>query len=248
MSRKWPTHLVIPDCQVRPDVDTDHLRWIGNYIADKQPDVVVQIGDFNDMASLSGYAVGKAAAEGKRYHADLAAGKEGMGKLMKPVRKLHKKRRPKRMVLTLGNHEFRIEREAEAQPRFKGTLQLQDLGYEKAGWQVVPFLKIININGVDYSHYFISGAMGRPVSSAAALLRVRQGSATMGHVQNVEMAIHPRTQKTALFCGVCYLHDEPYLTPQGNDVRRQIVMKHEVHDGVYDPMFVSLDFLKRKYS
>jgi hypothetical protein len=31
-----------------------------------------------------------------------------------------------------------------------------------------------------------------------------------------------------------------YLGPQGNATRRQIIMKHEVEDGRYDPMFVSL--------
>lgn len=97
-------------------------------------------------------------------------------------------------------------------------------------------------------HYFTSGVMGRPVNSAAALLRERLGSATMGHVQHTDIAIHKKTQHMALFCGICYLHDEDYLGPQGNDTRRQIVMKHEVSDGRYDPMFVSLKFLQGRYS
>jgi hypothetical protein len=62
---------VIPDCQVRPDVDYSHLSWVGNYLAEKRPDVIVQIGDFADMPSLSSYEKkGSAYFEGKSW-ADL---------------------------------------------------------------------------------------------------------------------------------------------------------------------------------
>jgi hypothetical protein len=247
MSAKPKMHLVIPDCQVRPDVDTDHLTWIGNYIAEKRPDTVVCLGDFADMPSLSGYSVGKAEAEGKRYSADIAAARDGMQKLLLPVRRAPKLRRP-RLVLTLGNHEERIDREANANPKWKGFLSSADLGYREAGWKVIPFLEVATIDQVQYSHYFVSGAMGRPVSSAAALLRTRQASAVMGHVQRVDLAVHPNTQYIGLFAGICYQHDEPYLTAQGQNTKRGIWMLHEVHDGTFDPMFVSLGFLKRRYS
>ena len=52
-------HAVIPDCQVKPGQDYSFLRWVGNYLAEKKPDVIVQIGDFADMPSLSSYDVGK---------------------------------------------------------------------------------------------------------------------------------------------------------------------------------------------
>jgi hypothetical protein len=106
----------------------------------------------------------------------------------------------------------------------------------------------VTISGIDYSHYFISGSMGRPVTSAAALLRQRQRSATMGHVQWADVAIHKQTQQRALFAGIAYQHSEKYLTPQGNDTRRQIIVKHEVQDGRYDLMEVSLRFLEKNYS
>lgn len=44
-------HLVIPDVQAKDGVPLDHLEWIGRYIADKRPDVIVCIGDFADMPS-----------------------------------------------------------------------------------------------------------------------------------------------------------------------------------------------------
>jgi hypothetical protein len=243
---KPKTHLVIPDCQVKPGVPIDHLSWIGNYAAEKRPDTIINLGDFADMPSLSSYAVGKASAEGKRYADDIAAARDGLQLLTKPINRLPKKLQPDKYML-LGNHEDRIDREAESNPRWKGFLSSSDLGYARAGWKVSPFLDVLKLDGIEYSHYFVSGVMGRPVNSAAALLRVRQCSAVMGHVQRVDMAIHPNTQAIALMAGICYQHDEGYL-PQSNNTKRGIWMLHEVRNGTFDPMFVSLGFLKRRYS
>lgn len=235
-------HLVIPDCQVRPGVNTDHLSWIGNYIAEKRPDVIVCLGDFADMVSLNQYNIGRASAEGTRYKADIEAATSAMAKLVKPI-----KYKPL-LVLTMGNHEDRIDREAEQNPKLMGTISTKDLEYERYGWRVVPFLVPVKLDGIEYAHYFTSGVLGRPVNSASALLRVRHGSATMGHVQTHDYSVHPKTQHAACFAGICYTHDESYLGPQGNCTKRQIIVKHEVRDGRYDLMQVSLDYLKRKYS
>ncbi len=129
-----------------------------------------------------------------------------------------------------------------------GKLTLEDLDFERRGWETHPFLDVVTIDQIQYSHFFISGAMGRPVSSAAALLKARGGSATMGHVQRLDIAVHPQTQRIGMFCGTCYQHDETYLGPQGNAAPRGIVMKHEVEDGRYDLMCVSLNFLRKRYS
>lgn len=237
--------LVIPDCQVKPGVDTRHLSWIGRYIADKKPDVVVQIGDFADMPSLSSYDAGKKSFEGRRYKADVEASVAALGKLQEGFRGV-KGYKPK-LVFTVGNHEDRISRAIDSDPKLDGTIGIDDLKFRDFGWEVHPFLKPVRIYGVEFAHYFTTGVMGRPVTSAAALLRERMGSAVMGHTQFTDMAFHRKTQHIGLFVGTCYLHDEEYLTPQGNSPRRQIVMLHEVEDGRFDPMFVSLKYLARKY-
>jgi len=207
--------------------------------------VIVQIGDFSDMLSLSKHK-SNLDAEGVRYVEDIHATKAAMETLVKPWKKL-KSYRP-RMVLTLGNHEERIIREISEQPILLGAISIDDLGYKQAGWEVHKFLKVVKIDGWEYSHYFVSGAMGRPVTSAASLLRERQCSAVQGHVQYTDMAIHKKTGYIGIFAGICYLHDEDYLTPQGNSTRRQIVFLHQVANSQGDPMFVSLDFLKARYS
>ena len=78
-------HLIIPDCQVTPDTPTDHLKWIGQYTIEKLPDVIVNLGDFADMESLSFYDQGKLQAEGRRIQKDFKASKKAMGVLLKPL-------------------------------------------------------------------------------------------------------------------------------------------------------------------
>jgi hypothetical protein len=239
-------HLVIPDCQVKSGVPTEHLEWVGNYIAEKRPDVIVQIGDFADMPSLSSYDKGKLAAEGRRYVKDIAAVHAAMDRLLTPVKRIPDYK--PEMHLTMGNHEYRIIREVEENPRYEGRFNYSDLSYDDFGWKVHDFLKVVELDGIEYAHYFTTGVMGRPVTSAAAMLRERQKSCIQGHVQYTDMAIHRKTQNIALFSGTCYLHDEDYLGPQGNNCRRQIVVCHEVENGRFDPMFVSLKFLEKNYA
>src|SRR3990167_8540155 len=154
-------HLIIPDCQVKPGVDLSYLGWIGHYICDKQPDVIVHLGDFADMPSLSSYDVGKKSFEGRRYADDIAAVNTGMHLLLDPIkelnkarRKTHEKRYNPRMILTLGNHEDRISRAVESDPKLEGTIGLGDLNYESFGWKVYPYLEVIIVDGIAYSHYF----------------------------------------------------------------------------------------------
>lgn len=246
-------HMVIPDVQAKPGVRIDHLTWVGNYAVEKKPDVIVCIGDFWDFPSLSRYDKGTLEFEGRRYVKDVQAGRDAMENLLRPIEeynriaKAHERYEPE-LHFTLGNHEIRLVRIANDNPEFEGKFSLDDLGIKEYGWKMHDFLKVVTIDGVEYSHYFTSGVLGRPVSSAAVLLRERQRSATMGHVQHADMAMHKKTQQRALFCATCYLHDEKYLGEQGNSQRRQIIMKHEVEEGRYDLMEVSLKFLEKGYS
>ena len=246
------SHMVIPDVQAKPGVRDDHLEWIANYALDKRPDVIIQIGDWADMPSLSSYDRGKRCYEGRRYTKDIDAANASLMRFESVIEQFNRTHpenpySPDKHI-TLGNHEARITRQTEIEPAMDGKLTLEDLHFADRGWKVHDFLEVVTIDGIQYSHYFVSGAMGRPVSSAAALLRTRGGSATMGHVQRMDVAYHPQTQQIGLMCGTCYLHDEAYLGPQGNSAPRQIVMKHEIEDGRYDLMAVSLNFLKKRYS
>jgi hypothetical protein len=104
---------------------------------------------------------------------------------------------------------------------------------------------------VAYSHYFYNPNTGRPYAGENLLLRLKTigHTFTMGHQQGrryVDRAVGGRLQH-GLVLGTTYLHDEKYLGPQGNTYWRGIVVCHQVEQGSYDPMFVSLDYLCRRY-
>lgn len=250
-------HLVIPDVQLRHGDDTKFLTAIGNYIVAKQPDVVVCLGDFADLPSLSSYDVGKKSFEGRRYKADIFAAQEGMEALLEPLvsynarrgRAKHSKYVPK-LILTLGNHEHRIVRATNDDPKLDGTIGLENLKYEEAGWEVHPFLQPVVVDGVAYCHYFTTGLLGRPCSSANMQLTKKHMSCVAGHQQGLQIATGHRAdgkRLTSVIAGSCYEHDEDYLGPQGNRHWRGILMLHEVVDGEYDLSPISLNFLRKKY-
>jgi len=224
----------------------DHLYWCGKYIADQEPDVVVQIGDFADMESLSSYDVGKRSFEGRRYKADIQAAQAGLALLQEGMGRF----KPSRLVLTLGNHEDRIVRAVNEDPKLEGTIGLEDLGYDKFGWLVVPYLRPIEIDGVSYAHYFVSGKRGLPCSSARAMLSKHHGSCVAGHQQGRDIAYgnDPSGNPiTAIMAGSFYLHDEAYMPWVVNRHWRGVYVLHEVRNGSFDEMPVSIDYLARKY-
>jgi hypothetical protein len=238
-------HLIIPDVQAKPGVPLDHLTWVGKYIADKRPDVIVNIGDFADMEALSKYDVGTIRGENKKLKKDLDVARHAMDLLCAPFKDIPDYR--PEMHLTMGNHEERLDRFANEHPYLEEVVGTHMLRYEEWGWKVHQFLKIIKIDGIQYSHYFQTQSSPNAVSSARALLNKEHCSSVMGHNQKTDVAFQPTTHQWAIFCGVCNLHDEGYLK-QGNRARRQILVLHEVEDGRFDPMFVSLRFLEKAYA
>lgn len=152
-----------------------------------------------------------------------------------------------RMVFTTGNHEDRITRAIESEAILYGTIGLQDLRLEDFGWEVYPFLKPVEIDGIWYAHYFYNPFTSKPYTGKASTRLNNIGfSFTQGHQQGRDEAEkHLANGKTirGLIVGSFYQHDEDYKGPQGNNHWRGCVMKHEVKDGNYCLMELSLDYL-----
>lgn len=239
---------VIPDVQAMPGVPLDHLTWCGKYLADKQPDVIVCIGDFGDFPSLSQFGRGKMEFEGRRYKKDLSAFHQAMELLLEPVNKAIGW--APSMLFTLGNHESHIDRAVNDDARLEGLMSLDDLRLPEYGWKVYPFLQPVAVGGVAFCHYFPSGIMGRPITTAAELLRKLHMSAFAGHQQGREIAFGRRAdggQMTAIISGSFYQHTYSYLSPFTNAHWRGMYFLHQVKDGQFDEMALSIDFFKRRY-
>lgn len=255
------THFFIPDTQVKPGVPLDHLDWIGQYIVDRKPDVIIHAGDHYDLPSMSYYDKGKNTSkfEGRRYCEDVQAGHEGLDRLEAALNAHNAKMRSQKMKqylpekhVTWGNHEHRIERYIERSGELEGIFGVFqfDEYWQARGWQTHQYRDIVEVDGVWYSHYFYNPMTGRPWGGMIMTRLKNVGhSFTQGHAQTLEHGIRyvGNNQQHALVAGACYLHDEDYKGPQGNSHWRGIVVKHEVENGGYDPMFVSLNYLCQRY-
>ena len=250
--------LVVADTQCRGDVSLEYMSWLGRYLVHKRPDTIVHIGDHHDFPSLSEYDRGKLSFEGRRLKEDLAAGEEGMNRLLGPLRKLQaKQKQDKKRVYNpelhfcLGNHEDRFDRIAKDRPEFEGFLGTENLGLEKAGWTVHPFLKPACIEGIQFVHFLANPFTGKPYGgSALNQLKNVGNSFVVGHKQCLDVAIRPildGSMQIGIINGACYPHDEAYKGHQGNNHFRGATMLHEVSEGFGCPMFVSLDYLGDKY-
>ena len=251
--------LVIGDTQCKPGEDLSYITHIGKYIAEKRPDTVVMIGDWFDFESLSSYDRGKRSFEGRRLIADIEAGKHAMDLLFAPVRKLQQQQRhfkkkvySPRWVFTMGNHEDRFDRVANDMPEFEGFVGMHTLNLEEWGWEVHPFLKPVEIEGIYFVHYLANPMTGRPYGGTVlSQFKTVGNSFVVGHKQVLDMAMRPTldgNMQIGIINGACSPLDEAYKGYQGNNHSRGLIVLDEVKDGFALPMPVSLDFLKEKYS
>lgn len=252
-------HLIIPDTQIKPGVDTSHIDWAAQAIVDYMPDVVVHLGDHWDMKSLSSYAKpGSLEKEGARIGEDIDVGVEAFARLDAPMAKEIKRREdghrtrwnPRRVYLR-GNHDDRADRAFREDPKLEGLVGTDKLTLPE-GWEDHEYLEIVEIDGIWYSHYFQNTHSGRAIGGSIDNRLNKIGhSFVQGHQQGFLYGVRQfpgSVTRHGLVAGSFYLHDEDYRGQQGNGEWRGIVVLNEVKDGSYDIMPLSMDYLRRKYS
>lgn len=253
--KRAPRILVIPDVQAKPDVALEHMAWAGRYAADKRPDAIVQLGDLYDMPSLSSYDRGKMAAEGRRYEDDIAAGDAALRLFDAELRKHSPRGYKPRKEVTLGNHEDRVTRAIEEDPRLAGKVSTEDFGFRRFGWTVNPFLRPVSIMGITFMHYCPLNDNGQVTASnhgapsARAQARRMMRSTVCGHKQGLDTAVIHTPGRTirGVIAGSFYQHQEGYLTPCGETYWRGVLVLNDVREGTFDLCEVSMDYLARRY-
>lgn len=245
--------VVLPDSHAHPDHSNERFTVFGKFLADVRPDVVVDIGDFGDFQSLSGYDKGKASFEGKRFDKDLASYHDAQERINWEIKKT-KKRQP-RKVRCLGNHEDRISRAANDNPAMIGTLSTRLLGSQTAGWEEYAFLEPVTIEGITFAHYFPTGVSGRPVGGehqAHTLITKKMTSCIQGHTHTFDYAVRSRPdggRVHGLVVG-CFQDYQPDWTGSAvyNLWRSGVCWLHNVDNGDYDLEWVSMKRLKEAYA
>lgn len=251
-------HLVIPDQHAHPSADNTRSDWLGKLITDLKPDVVINIGDAIDLPSLSDHEKGKASFVGASYQKDIESHLEFQERMWAPLKKA-KKKRPY-SVFCEGNHEYRIKRALNNNPELAGSkygISFKDLGLDDYYHKVVEYQGstpgIIDVDGILYAHYFISGLMGRPIGGehhAHSLLAKNMQSSTCGHSHTVDWSVRASASgKKQMGCVAGVFQD--YVSSWAGVVNRLwssgVVIKRNVVDGMYDFEWVSIERLKKEY-
>lgn len=250
MSRRY-RHFIIPDTQVAKGHPVAHLRWIGEAIKEYQPDVVIHLGDHWDMPACSSWSpVGSKTKEGSRIYDDIEAGNLALDILEEHMKGFT----PKRKIILRGNHEDRLTRVIENDPKLEGVVGHHLFNDKDHGWEIVPYFngspKAIEVHGVTYAHYFANPNTGKPIAGTIQNRLNKIGTSfVQGHQQglmqgNVQYATG--MTRHGIVAGSCYLHDEPYKG-MANTHWRGVMVLNEVVDGQFCEMPLTLDYLCRRY-
>lgn len=190
--------------------------------------------------------------EGARYEDDIKAGNDGLALLMAPVMAAIGEDWSPRRIFCTGNHENRIDRAINSDPRYAGIIGTHHCNVEKFGFERYEFLKVVNVDDVHYSHYFQMAGSDRPIGGSMDN-RINKicGTFVQGHEQGLLQHRRPlpigRTIH-GVVCGSAYLHSEDYRGPQRNNEWRGTVVLHDVRNGGdCDPMPLTLQYMAREY-
>jgi hypothetical protein len=251
-------YLVIPDPHSHPNHSNDRADWIGKFILDRKPDVVVNMGDTWDLPSLSSFDKGKASFNGANYEKDMNAGLDFQDRMWHPM-KASKKKQPHKVFLE-GNHERRLNKVLEYEPHLAGerygisysNFQLEhyyhDVVYYNGG---TP--GIYTIDDISFAHFFVSGLMGRPIGGdhhAASLLAKNYSSCVAAHSHTVDWAVRSGSNGKKIMGLVAGVYQD-YVSGWAGNVNnlwwQGVVYLRNVEAGVYDPEFISIEALRRAY-
>jgi hypothetical protein len=204
---------IVPDLQIKTGV-RNPLIVLAHHINDLRPKHVICGGDLWDLPSLSLYDKGKKSHRAKSYLQDITAGNVALEEFWKIIKKKWPTFKDDCVWIILqGNHEFRRERALEHGPDELIEL-MKSVDFDYSNWSmVIPFLSVIKINGIEYSHYFQNEGSARPIGTARQLLMKRHTPCIAFHKQGfdyAEMLQGAEQTIQALIIGSCYYHDESY--------------------------------------
>ena len=251
---------MIGDPHATPDHPNDRFTLAGKFILEHKPDIVVCMGDFASMDSLSTYDKGKKSFEGRRIKNDIASAIDANEKLWYPIdtynamrRKNGDKQYRPRKVMTLGNHEDRINRAIDIDPELEGLISVDDLQYSHFGWEVHDYNVPVFIEGIAFAHTFPTGVSGQPISGvnvARALLQKNYQSSVVGHNHLRDLYADTRADgRKILGLSVgCFTDEVPrYAAATARLWWAGLVTLNNVNDGDFEPSFTSLEMLRKRY-
>lgn len=253
--------LVLPDLHVHPGSDHDLADIISRMLDEVRPDVCVNLGDHWDFPSLAFQTKGQASSIGHTFKADLSAGLKFQEKMFDSYAKA-KQRWNMRRVFCEGNHESRMRRTVETDWALADVLSLDSLQLDRHYSDIVPYQGstpgMINIGGVNFCHYAVSGSMCKAIASVhlgAALINKSHASTVMGHSHLLSYATQivsdaskvRRLHGLSAGCLIAERDHHSYAGVSQSAWVRGCAFLDRVEDGDFDLEWISLRRMREKW-
>lgn len=197
------------------------------------------------MPSLSYYDKGKKSHRIHTYHDDIDAGNRAMLEFWAII----SSRWPTALDecefhILKGNHEDRIVKAIEF---CDDNMRRVFLDYQPwyDNWKVHSFLKIVKLEGINFSHYFQNLGSAHPIGTARQLCMKKHKSCFAGHKQgfDYEEMMTDDGMIQCMISGSSYYHDEGYKIQSNHHWRGVVVLYNLDGQGQYDFARYSLDYL-----
>jgi len=253
------TAVVFSCAHSDPSVSNERFDWLGRFIYDLKPDLVIDLGDGADMRSLNTYDTRyPQSIVAQSYEGDINTYNDAQERLRHPF-KYHKRKRPFWIGFE-GNHENRIKKAIAHDPRLEG----QKYGVSFSHLQTKVYFdeyheyrnsapSIACYDGIVYGHYVASGNFGTAMSTkhhGYSLVEKLACSATVGHTHKFSYFYKGDARPSPLHGLVvgCFKGAEEGWAGQANhEWRSGVVVKREIQNGDYDLEWVSMERLKKQY-
>ena len=253
------TVVVFSCAHADPSATNDRFDWLGSFLYDLRPDMVVDLGDGADMRSLNTYDTRyPQAIVSQSYEEDIEVYNDSQDRLRHKFRFM-KKKRPF-WVGFEGNHENRIKKAIQHDPRLEGSKYGVSFGHlQTKSWfdEYHEYANsgpaLVDYDGIIYGHYVSSGNYGTAMATkhhGYSLVEKLASSTTVGHSHKFSYFYKGDARPNPLHGLVvgCYKGKEEAWAGQANgEWRYGVVVKREVQNGSYDLEWISMNRLEREY-
>lgn len=259
---------MIPDAHVTPNTNLRRFTWLANLIEDRRPDLIVQLGDFATMESLSHWDQNKRLLiEGRRIKEDLEEARmawDTVEAVITRIQYLQRRQKTKlyqpELIWFEGNHEDWLRQWTERNPEMEGMIDLQtELGittrlYSKFDW--VPWKESRVDEGILYCHVPIgrTGPISSKYITARAIADYSNISCIFGHThrrQDDSIARITRDGELTTIRAVnvgCFFEEWPhYALGNSNDYWQGLTILNVYAPGLFDVEEWGMARLERIY-
>ena len=253
------TAVVYSCAHTDPSVSNERFQWLGKLIHDVRPDFVFDLGDGADMKSLNSYDTRyPQAIVSQSYEKDIDTYNESQDMIRQPYR-ISKRKRPAWIGME-GNHENRIKKAIQLDPRLEGSKYGVSFSHLQTDYWFSDYHEYVNsapaiadYDGVSYAHYFSSGNFGTATSGthhAYTLLQNRNCSSVCGHSHKRSVYFKDSAHPTGIIGVVagCYKGaDEGWAGQANRDWWKGAVVFRNIDNGLFEPQFISQKAMKEEY-